>query len=218
MSDASVRPVSTVVADPAAGRAVTPRPAGITGAVKRAGDLTGALLLLVLASPLLLVVAVAVRLDSDGPALFRQRRSGRGGREFVIVKFRTMRPGTPDLASHLIQDQAASRITRFGAWLRRTSLDELPQLFNIVRGDMSFVGPRPALYNQDDLIAMRRDAGVDALRPGVTGWAQINGRDDMPMERKVALDRWYLEHTGPLVDVLILLRTPVALLSSRGVN
>ena len=203
---------------PARSEASRPVPAGVYRPLKRAGDLALALAMLLPAAPLMLVLAIAIRLDSPGPALFRQRRSGRGSREFVIVKFRTMRAGTPDLASHLMQAQASSRVTRLGGFLRRTSLDELPQLFNIIRGEMSFVGPRPALHNQDDLIALRRQAGVDSLKPGVTGWAQINGRDALPMDRKVALDRWYLSHCGPVTDLTILLRTPFALLSGRGVN
>lgn len=197
---------------------VIPRPRGLYRPLKRAADVVGSFALLAFGSPVLLTVAVAIRLDSPGPALFRQRRIGRGSREFVIYKFRTMREGTPDLASHLMQEQAASRITRIGAFLRRTSLDELPQLFNIFKGDMSFVGPRPALYNQYDLIAMRQAVNVDALKPGVTGWAQINGRDDIPMDAKVGLDRWYHDRCGPWVDLAILVRTPFALLSGRGVN
>ena len=212
MTAAVVRP------DPAVGRVVAPRPRGLYRPLKRLADVAGSFALLVIGSPVMLAVAIAIRLDSPGPALFRQRRIGRGSREFVIFKFRTMREGTPDLASHLMQGQAASRITRIGAFLRRTSLDELPQLFNILKGDMSFVGPRPALHNQYDLIGMRQVAEVDALKPGVTGWAQINGRDDVPMEAKVALDRWYLERCGPGTDLAILVRTPFALMSGRGVN
>jgi O-antigen biosynthesis protein WbqP len=212
MTAAAVRP------DPTVGRVVAPRPRGLYRPLKRTVDVAGSFALLAVGSPVMLAVAIAIRLDSPGPALFRQRRSGRASREFVIFKFRTMREGTPDLASHLMQDQAASRITRLGAFLRRTSLDELPQLFNILKGDMSFVGPRPALYNQYDLIGMRQAVGVDALKPGVTGWAQINGRDDIAMDAKVALDRWYLERCGPWTDLVILVRTPFALLSGRGVN
>jgi O-antigen biosynthesis protein WbqP len=204
--------------DPAVGRAIAPRPGGLYEGVKRAGDLVVATLLLVVFALPMIAIAIAIRLDSEGPALFRQRRSGRGSREFVIYKFRTMAAGTPDLASHLIAGQAARRITPLGALLRRTSLDELPQLFNIVRGDMSLVGPRPALFNQDDLIAMRQRDGIDALRPGVTGWAQINGRDEIPMENKVALDRHYLEHCSPATDLAILFRTPIALITGRGAN
>jgi O-antigen biosynthesis protein WbqP len=204
--------------DPTVGRVVAPRPGGVYEVVKRTGDLAvAAVLLLGFAIPMI-VIAIAIRLDSPGSALFRQRRSGRGSREFVIIKFRTMAAGTPDLASHLIAGHSTRRITRIGGFLRRTSLDELPQLFNILRGDMSLVGPRPALFNQDDLIAMRQEAGVDALRPGVTGWAQINGRDEIPMEQKVALDRHYLEHCSAATDLAVLIRTPIALITGRGAN
>ncbi|MFI5369996.1 MAG: sugar transferase [Candidatus Eisenbacteria bacterium] len=201
-----------------AGRVVAPAPGGFYGPLKRAADVALALALLLAVSPVMIAVGLAIRLDSPGPALFRQRRIGRGSREFVIVKFRTMRQGTPDLASHLMQGQVSDRVTRIGGFLRRSSLDELPQLLNILHGEMSFVGPRPALFNQYDLIAMRQEAGVDALKPGVTGWAQINGRDEIPMDHKVSLDRWYLEHCGAWTDLLILFRTPFALLSGRGVN
>jgi O-antigen biosynthesis protein WbqP len=195
---------------------VVPRPGGFYGAAKRALDVATALALLVVCSPLMALVAVLVRLDSPGPSLFRQRRIGRGSREFVIFKFRTMRVGTPHLASHLM-GPGASHVTRAGRVLRRFSIDELPQLWNVVRGEMALVGPRPALFNQDDLIAMRRAAGVDALRPGVTGWAQVNGRDDIALDEKVRLDRHYAEHVGWRLDLSIMLRTAITLVSSRGV-
>jgi O-antigen biosynthesis protein WbqP len=179
-------------------------------------DVAGAAVLLVLLSPLLLLAALAIRLDSPGPVLFRQRRIGRGSGEFMIIKFRTMRVGTPDLASHLM-GPGSTRVTRVGRLLRRTSVDELPQLWNILLGQMSLVGPRPALYNQYDLIAMRQAAGVDALRPGVSGWAQIHGRDDIPLQTKVDFDRYYLEHCSVPLDLWILIRTVVTLFSSRGV-
>jgi O-antigen biosynthesis protein WbqP len=191
-------------------------PGGVHGALKRGLDATAAALLLALLSPLLALIAAAIRLDSPGPALFRQRRSGRWSREFEIVKFRTMKTGTPDLASHLL-GPGSSQVTRVGRLLRRTSLDELPNLWNILRGEMALVGPRPALYNQDDLIAMRQQAGVDALRPGVTGWAQIHGRDDIPLQEKVAYDRYYRERCSLALDLWILARTVVTLFSSRGV-
>jgi O-antigen biosynthesis protein WbqP len=205
-------------AAPAAmGRRVAARPAGVYGFAKRAADVVVSGALLVAGSPVLALIALAIRLDSPGPALFRQRRSGRGSREFVILKFRTMRIGTPDLASHLIE-RSASRVTRVGGFLRRTSLDELPQLWNVLRGDMTLVGPRPALYNQGDLIAMRQAAEVDALRPGVTGWAQVNGRDEIPMTEKVRLDREYLDRVGPGFDLLVLFRTVLVLFTGKGVN
>jgi lipopolysaccharide/colanic/teichoic acid biosynthesis glycosyltransferase/glycosyltransferase involved in cell wall biosynthesis len=200
----------------ARGRDVAPLPAGLAGAARRAADVVVSGGLLLLLSPLLLLIALAIRLDSPGPALFRQRRAGRASREFSIFKFRTMQVGTPDLASHLV-GPGSQRVTRVGRLLRRTSLDELPQLLNVLTGSMALVGPRPALHNQEDLIALRQQAGVDALKPGVTGWAQIHGRDDIPLDQKVAYDRWYLEHLSPWLDLWIVLRTPFVLFSSRGV-
>jgi lipopolysaccharide/colanic/teichoic acid biosynthesis glycosyltransferase len=199
------------------GHDVAPRPAGAGAWGKRALDLAIALPALVLAAPVMLAVAAAIRLDSPGPVLFRQRRIGRGSSEFVLLKFRSMAAGTPDLATHLVQPGMV-RVTRVGAFLRRTSLDELPQLWNILRGEMTLVGPRPALYNQHDLIELRRKSGVDALKPGLTGWAQINGRDEIPMEQKVALDRHYLDRVSAGFDLQILLRTAATLFTMRGVR
>jgi lipopolysaccharide/colanic/teichoic acid biosynthesis glycosyltransferase/glycosyltransferase involved in cell wall biosynthesis len=200
----------------ATGRPIAARPAGFAAFAKRAFDLMVSLVLLLALAPVMLVTALLVKIDSPGPAVFRQRRVGRGSAEFTIFKFRTMTVGTPDLASHLV-GPGSSHVTRIGRFLRRTSLDELPQLMNILRGEMSLVGPRPALYNQDDLIAQRQEAGVDALRPGVTGWAQIHGRDDIPLDRKVGYDREYLERCGFGLDVWIVARTALTLFSSRGV-
>ena len=199
----------------ARGRGIANRPAGFYARVKRGMDFMTGITLLVLLAPLLLLVAVLIRIDSPGPALFRQRRIGRATSEFTILKFRTMFAGTPDLASHLV-GPGSSRVTRLGRFLRRTSIDELPQLWHLITGDMSLVGPRPALHNQYDLIGLRQAAGVDALKPGVTGWAQVNGRDDIPLARKVEFDRHYLEHVGFSHDLMILARTVVVLFSDRG--
>ena len=199
------------------GREIAHRPGGAHAFFKRLADVVLAALGLLLASPVMLALAIAIRLESPGPVLFRQRRSGRGSSEFVLFKFRSMAAGTPDLATHLVEPGRV-RVTRVGAIIRRTSLDELPQLWNILRGDMTLVGPRPALHNQHDLIAMRQAAGVDALRPGLTGWAQINGRDEIPMERKVAYDREYLEWLSPGLDARILVRTALTLFTMRGVK
>jgi len=204
------------VAPLARGRDITPQPAAPYRWVRRACDVMLGAGMLVVLSPFLLLVAAAIMLDSPGPALFRQRRIGRGSCEFSIMKFRTMRVGTPDLASHLM-GPGSSRVTRIGKFLRRTSIDELPQLWHLVTGEMSLIGPRPALYNQYDLIALRQQAGIDALTPGVTGWAQIHGRDDIPLDRKVAYDHYYLEHVSPALDLAILGRTFVILFSDRGV-
>ena len=185
--------------------------------MKRALDIAGALAGLVLLSPLLLGLAIAVRLESPGPALHWSRRVGQGNRIFAMPKFRTMRTGAPDVATHLLADPA-SWVTPLGSALRRKSLDELPQLWSVLKGDMSLVGPRPALFNQDDLVALRTAAGVDRLRPGVTGWAQINGRDELPIPQKVGLDREYLERRSLAFDLKIIAATVRAALSGHGVT
>lgn len=165
---------------------------------------------------MLLGLALAVRLGSPGPALHWSRRVGRDERLFLMPKFRTMRLGTPDVATHLLGD-AEAWVTPTGRWLRRTSLDELPQLWSVLKGDMSLVGPRPALFNQHDLVALRRAAGVQGLRPGLTGWAQVNGRDELPLPEKVRLDREYLERRGFRFDLRVLALTLGAVLRARGV-
>ena len=184
---------------------------------KRAFDILAALAGLVLLSPLLAAIAVAVRLDSPGPALHWSSRVGRYNRLFKMPKFRTMKTGAPNVATHLLTDPDAW-ITPLGRFLRRSSLDELPQLWSVLVGDMSLVGPRPALFNQDDLVALRTAAGVEALRPGVTGWAQINGRDDLPNTDKARLDADYLSRQGLFFDVRIIVITLVAAISGRGVR
>jgi len=185
-------------------------------ALKRLLDFLLALLLLVPALLVMGILAVLIRLDSPGPVIFAQRRTGRDNRLFTMYKLRTMRVGTPQLATHLI-DHTQYR-TRIGGFLRKSSLDELPNILNILKGEMSFVGPRPALYNQDDLIAMRTMAGVHRFPPGLTGWAQINGRDELANEEKVALDRWYCEHWSLALDLRIILRTAAAVVKAAGVH
>jgi O-antigen biosynthesis protein WbqP len=185
--------------------------------VKRLVDIAGGLAGLIVLSPVLLGVGLAVRLESPGPALHWSKRVGRENRIFPMPKFRTMRTGAPDVATHLLAD-AQAWITPLGAFLRRTSLDELPQLWSVFTGDMSLVGPRPALFNQDDLVALRTAGGVDRLRPGLTGWAQINGRDELPIPEKVKLDREYLERRSLAFDLRILLATALTALSGRGVT
>ena len=170
---------------------------------------------LLLAIPIL-VVALMVKFTSAGPVLYWSERVGRRNQNFYMPKFRSMRVGTPALATHLLENPGAW-LTPIGSFIRRTSLDELPQLWSIWRGDMSFVGPRPALYNQDDLIAARTAAGVDQLIPGLTGWAQVNGRDDLPIVRKVELDSYYLRHRSLLLDLRILWLTFVKVLRREGV-
>jgi O-antigen biosynthesis protein WbqP len=185
--------------------------------LKRVLDIAGALLGLILLSPLLLGLAIAVRLDSSGPALHWSKRVGRRNVIFPMPKFRTMRTGAPDVATHLLDDPH-QWVTGLGAFLRRSSLDELPQLWSVLKGEMSLVGPRPALFNQDDLVALRTASGVDALRPGLTGWAQINGRDDLPIPEKVRLDQEYLARMSMAFDLRILATTAISALSGRGVT
>jgi O-antigen biosynthesis protein WbqP len=185
--------------------------------VKRLIDIAAGLVGLVAFSPVLLAIALAVRLESPGPALHWSKRVGRDNRLFRMPKFRTMRVGTPDVATHLLADPA-QWVTPLGRVLRRTSLDELPQFWSVLVGDMSLVGPRPALFNQHDLVALRTEAGVHRLRPGVTGWAQVNGRDELPIPEKVRLDREYLERRSLAFDLAILLRTLRAAVSGRGVS
>lgn len=171
-------------------------------------NLLGAVLLLVCLAPVMLVVAVAIRVDSPGPAIFKQKRVGQGDRFFILYKFRSMRLDTPDLPADMVPADD-DRFTRLGRFLRRFSIDELPQLVNIIRGEMNFIGPRPALYNQEELIRRRRAAGVHRLKPGVTGWAQVNGRENVSLERKVELDRYYLENRTWRLDMKIMWLTVV---------
>jgi O-antigen biosynthesis protein WbqP len=185
--------------------------------VKRAFDIVVALAGLILLSPVLAGLAVAVRRDSPGPALHWSRRVGRDNRIFAMPKFRTMRTDAPDVATHLLADPDRW-VTPLGHALRRRSLDELPQFWSVLVGDMSLVGPRPALFNQDDLVALRTQAGVHRLRPGVTGWAQVNGRDELPIPEKVALDREYLDRRSLAFDLRIIALTAAAALSGRGVT
>ena len=185
--------------------------------MKRTLDILAGLLGLILLSPLLLAIGLAVRLESPGPAVHWSRRVGQGNRIFHMPKFRTMRTDTPDVATHLLE-RPDRWITPLGRVLRRTSLDELPQLWSVLVGHMSLVGPRPALFNQDDLVALRTAAGVHELRPGLTGWAQVNGRDELPIPEKVRLDREYLERRSLAFDLCIVAATMRAALSGRGVS
>ncbi|MES2422861.1 MAG: sugar transferase [Pseudomonadota bacterium] len=171
--------------------------------------------LLLLALPMLLV-AVLVKYTSKGPVLYWSDRVGRDNQIFRMPKFRSMRTDTPEVATDQLANPQAW-LTPIGPFLRKSSLDELPQLWSILRGDMSLVGPRPALFNQYDLIARRTQAGVHRLAPGLTGWAQINGRDELPLATKVALDTWYLQHRSLVLDLRILWRTARKVLHADGV-
>lgn len=180
-------------------------------------DLVLALVLVALLAVPALLVALAVKLTSPGPALYWSQRVGRHNRLFDMPKFRTMRVGTPAVATHLLPD-AKFALTPIGHFLRKTSLDELPQLWSIIRGDMGFVGPRPALFNQDDLVALRTEARIHELRPGVTGWAQVKGRDALTIPEKVALEREYLERRSFSLDLRILVLTAGKLLGDNTVS
>lgn len=179
------------------------------------------LVLAVFAGMLLLIpvllVALAVRLTSPGPVLYLSDRVGRYNRIFKMPKFRSMRTDTPAVATHLLSNPDIY-LTPIGSFIRKTSLDELPQLWSILKGDMSFVGPRPALYNQDDLIALRTEKGVHTLVPGLTGWAQVNGRDELPIPAKVALDEEYLYRRSTMFDIKIIWLTFVKVLRRDGVS
>jgi lipopolysaccharide/colanic/teichoic acid biosynthesis glycosyltransferase len=183
----------------------------------RAVDLLIAGVSLVLVSPLLAVCAIAIRLESRGPVLYRQRRVGKGGEIFELFKLRTMRQGADPVGVGTAVTANDPRVTRVGRLLRRFSLDELPNLLNVLRGDMRIVGPRATLPAQVELYAPRQRRRLD-LRPGVTGWAQIHGRAGIPWEERIELDVWYVEHRSLLLDLRILARTPAALLRGAGVS
>lgn len=185
--------------------------------IKKSFDLVLALLAMPLLLPLIALVAVLVRLTSPGPALYWSDRVGRYNKIFRMPKFRSMRIDTPALATHLLKNPD-QWLTPIGSFLRKTSLDELPQLWSIIKGDMSFVGPRPALFNQDDLITLRTNAGVDKLLPGLTGWAQVNGRDELATPEKVDLDIEYLQRHSFTFDLGILWMTVLKVLRRDGVS
>ena len=165
----------------------------------------------------ILIIALAVKLTSKGPVLYWSDRVGRNNKIFSMPKFRSMRSDTPEVASHLLQEPDAW-VTPIGNFLRKSSLDELPQIWSVLKGEMSFVGPRPALYNQADLIALRKEAGIDKLLPGVTGWAQINGRDELSIEEKVIFDKEYLNKKSILFDLKIILLTIIRIIKSDGIK
>ncbi len=185
--------------------------------MKRLFDLVLAFILTILFAVPLLVVALAVRLTSSGSVLYWSDRVGRDNKIFKMPKFRSMKDYTPAVATHLL-DNPQSFLTPIGSFLRRSSLDELPQIWNIFLGDMSFVGPRPALYNQDDLIALRTERQVHTLVPGLTGWAQVNGRDELPISIKVDFDAEYMQKQSFFFDIYILYLTIIKVLGRDGVT
>ena len=185
--------------------------------MKRLIDITFGLAILAIFLLVLLFVALLVRVTSPGPVLYWSDRVGRHNRIFKMPKFRSMRIDTPAVATHLLQNPE-QWLTPIGSFLRKSSMDELPQLWSILKGDMSLVGPRPALFNQDDLIVLRTENGVHELVPGLTGWAQVNGRDELPIPQKVQLDVEYLERRSLLFDMKILWMTALKVLASDGVS
>lgn len=185
--------------------------------MKRVFDAVFALILLAPLSIPMLIIGLLIRLTSRGPAIYYSNRIGLDNKIFKMLKFRTMRLGAPPMATHLMRDPD-QYVTPMGRVLRRTSVDELPQLFNILKGDMSFVGPRPALYNQDDLVALRTARGIHRIVPGLTGWAQINGRDELPIPVKVGFDEYYLHHHCWQMDLKIICRTAAKALRGEGVS
>lgn len=185
--------------------------------MKRLFDISVALLATLFLSLPLLVVALMVKLTSAGPVVYWSDRVGRHNRIFRMPKFRTMRVDTPAVATHLLADPKRF-LTPVGSFLRKSSLDELPQLWSILAGDMSFVGPRPALFNQDDLIALRTEHGVDQVLPGLTGWAQINGRDELPIPEKVKLDAQYLQLQSFTLDLRIIFLTFLKVVRRDGIT
>ena len=184
---------------------------------KRGIDLFGAVSLIIILSPILLVLSILVKLTSNGPVIHWSKRIGRDNEVFLMAKFRTMKIETPQIATHLMSDPD-SYLTSIGGYFRRKSLDELPQLVNILKGEISFVGPRPALFNQEDLIEARTKVKVHSIRPGITGWAQIHGRDEIPIPQKVEYDHYYLENRSLFLDFRILLESFFKVIREDGVS
>ena len=185
--------------------------------LKRLFDFTCSLMAFIFLAIPMMITALAVKLTSPGPILYWSDRVGKNNTIFKMPKFRTMRTDTPAVATHLLGDPDRW-LTPIGKFLRKSSLDELPQLFSILTGDMSIVGPRPALFNQDDLIALRTEKGIHRLTPGLTGWAQINGRDELPIPVKVEFDEYYSKNRSFLLDMKIIFRTFVKVVKSEGVK
>lgn len=188
--------------------------------LKRLLDIFLTLCGIVVLLPFITITYLLVKLSSAGPALYWSQRVGRENQLFLMPKFRSMRIGTPQIATHLMNQQADpdAFLTPVGSFIRKTSLDELPQLWSVLKGDMSIVGPRPALFNQDDLISLRTENQVHTLKPGITGWAQINGRDEIPIPAKVTLDAYYLAHQSLWLDFKIILLTILKVLRRDNIT
>lgn len=188
--------------------------------LKRLFDILLTVVGVALLLPLVIATYLLVKLTSKGPALYWSQRIGRNNQIFMMPKFRSMRIGTPQIATHLMNQQAnpGAYLTPVGSFIRKSSLDELPQLWSVLKGDMSIVGPRPALFNQDDLISLRTDKKVHTLKPGITGWAQINGRDEIHIPQKVELDEYYLKHQSFWFDIKIIILTAVKVLRRDNIT
>jgi len=176
-----------------------------------------ALILLIILLPVFILIALAIFIEDGSPIFFKQKRVGVNYTFFKIYKFRSMKNNTPNVATHLLSNPN-QYLLNIGKFIRKTSLDELPNLINIIKGEMVFVGPRPALYNQDDLMTLRVAIGVDKLKPGITGWAQINGRDDISIEKKVELEQEYMNNRSTLFDIEIIIKTFTNVLFSNGIS
>ena len=183
--------------------------------IKRCLDIFLSFIFLILLIPLWIIIPVLIKLDSPGRVIYTQKRIGINSRFFTIYKYRTMKEGTPDIPTDKVLN-SAELVTKIGSFLRRTSIDEFPQLINILKGQMSFIGPRPALYNQPELISLRREKGVDIMRPGITGLAQVSGRDELSIPLKVEYDKEYVDRFSLINDCKILFITAKAVLTARG--
>ncbi len=185
--------------------------------IKRVFDVTLSLILLLTSAIPMLVIAILIKMTSRGPIVHWSKRIGRENKIFLMPKFRSMKINTPQIATHLVSDPKQF-LTPIGHFLRKSSLDELPQLFSVLKGDMSFVGPRPALFNQDDLVELRSKRQIHILRPGITGWAQINGRDELPIPVKVDFDEYYLKNQCFILDLKIIILTFFRVFRAQGVS
>jgi len=185
--------------------------------MKRLFDIAFALLLGIFLAPVAGIISLCIRWEDGGPSLFWSKRVGIFNKEFLMPKFRSMKLNTPQLASHLLTTPE-NHVTRVGRVLRKYSLDEIPQLWSVLRGNMSFVGPRPALFNQEDLISLRSQKGIDILKPGITGWAQINGRDEISIQKKIEFDEYYLKNRNFFIDMKIIYLTIFKVISKEGIS
>ena len=185
--------------------------------IKRYIDIILAIIFSILVSPLVIFIAIAIKLESKGPIIFKQTRSGKDGKPFEIYKFRTMKEGTPNVPTNQI-NKSGCEITKVGKFLRKSSLDEIPQLINILKKDMTFIGPRPVIVSETKLINLRKEKGIDSLYPGISGWAQVNGRDEIDIYEKVKYDYEYLKNRSIILDVKIILKTFFIVARFKGVK